>query len=107
MYSLLRAELVVKCGCSFVSTSHDWRALAHFHDVHYIIETNDSETCEGGGNKRAIGRLVAFNPADEVADEAPDESVEVLRSNIAEKDAEIGRLREELARNQDDLTATI
>jgi len=107
MYSLLRSELVVKCGCSFVSTSHDWRALAHFHDVHYIIETDDFKALEGDCNKRAAGRLVAFDPTQEVDDAPVAESMEVLRSNIAEKDAEIDRLKEELARNQDDLTATI
>jgi putative ATP-binding cassette transporter len=97
MYSLLRSELVAKHGCGIVSTSHDWRMLSHFHDVHYIIEADSTKGCSTSA--RPVSSLSVFDPASqapESTDSQPNETVEDLRSGLADRDAEIKKLRKEL-----------
>jgi putative ATP-binding cassette transporter len=96
IYTILRAELVDKCGTSLVSTSHDWKALSRFHDIHYMIKTEVSDESDG-----PLRRLVAFDPADEMAasgeKEIQSESVEALRLQLLEKAEMVEKLKAQCA----------
>jgi len=102
LYGLLTAELVAPGISGMVSTCHNVRDLASFHQVHYRISRKDSGRCDSTGSTDSSGAtrsLELLEPGELLIEDVKEE--EDLQRRLVEQDEEIAMLRQAIQRLQD------